>query len=395
MKLNENYKALQESYLFAQIAHKVSAFQAQHPEKEILRLGIGDVTQPIVPAVIQAMHNAVTDMGTAETFHGYGPEQGYLFLREAIADYYKSKQVHIAPADIFVSDGAKSDLGNLSELFAQDCTVLISNPVYPVYVDTNLMAGRKIIFAKGTPENQFLPMPEQNVSCDVIYLCSPNNPTGAVYTKQQLAQWVAYARAQNAVILFDAAYEAFVRSDTLPTSIYQIEHADTCAIEICSFSKLAGFTGLRCGYTVVPRSLQSGTQSLHDMWLRRQTTKTNGVSYITQCGAAAIFTDEGLRQIRTVIDGYLQNAHCMADTFSALGIWHTGGDSSPYLWIKCPENFTSWQYFDFLLEHAGIVGTPGTGFGTAGEGYFRFSAFAAPHTVRTAMQRLKKITENS
>ncbi len=390
MKINENYLALKESYLFSDIAKKVAAFTAAHPDASIIRLGIGDVTLPLVPAVVEALEGASHEMGVKETFHGYGPEQGYGFLKDAIRDYYAAKGVSLESDEIFISDGAKSDLGNILDIFSNDNTVLVPDPVYPVYVDTNIMAGRKIVYANANEENDFLPMPDSSVHADIIYICSPNNPTGAVYTKEQLEKWVAYALEQNAVILFDSAYESFVRDDSLPTSIYAVEGAKKCAIEFCSFSKTAGFTGTRCGYTVVPNELEFGGVKLNKLWLRRQTTKFNGVPYIIQKGAAAVFTPEGQKQIRANIDYYMENARLVSETLNKMGIWHTGGKNSPYIWLKCPNGMKSWEYFDYLLEKAHVVGTPGAGFGVNGEGFFRLTAFNSRENVLEAVERIKK-----
>ena len=390
MKINENYLALKESYLFSDIAKKVAAFTAAHPEASIIRLGIGDVTLPLVPAVVEALESASREMGVKETFRGYGPEQGYGFLKDAIKDYYAAKGVSLESDEIFVSDGAKSDLGNILDIFSTDNTVLVPDPVYPVYVDTNIMAGRKIVYVSANEQNDFLPMPDTSVHADIIYICSPNNPTGAVYTKEQLEQWVAYALEQKAVILFDSAYESFVRDDSLPTSIYAVEGAKKCAIEFCSFSKTAGFTGTRCGYTVVPNELESGGVKLNKLWLRRQTTKFNGVPYIIQKGAAAVFTPEGQKQIRANIDYYMENARLVSETLQGMGIWHTGGKNSPYIWLKCPNGMKSWEYFDYLLENAHVVGTPGAGFGVNGEGFFRLTAFNSRENVLEAVKRIQK-----
>ncbi len=390
MKINENYLALKESYLFSDIAKKVAAFTAAHPEASIIRLGIGDVTLPLVPAVVEALESASREMGVKETFRGYGPEQGYGFLKDAIKDYYAAKGVSLESDEIFISDGAKSDLGNILDIFSTDNTVLVPDPVYPVYVDTNIMAGRKIVYVSANEQNDFLPMPDTSVHADIIYICSPNNPTGAVYTKEQLEKWVAYALEQNAVILFDSAYESFVRDDSLPTSIYAVEGAKKCAIEFCSFSKTAGFTGTRCGYTVVPNELEGGGVKLNKLWLRRQTTKFNGVPYIIQKGAAAVFTTEGQKQIRANIDYYMENARLVSETLNKMGIWHTGGKNSPYIWLKCPNGMKSWEYFDYLLENAHVVGTPGAGFGVNGEGFFRLTAFNSRENVLEAVKRIQK-----
>ena len=388
MKINEHYQNLAESYLFSTIAEKVEAYTKAHPDQEIIRMGIGDVTQPLCPAVIQAMQQAVAEMGVQKTFHGYGPEQGYAFLKRAIQGYYQEKGVDLALDEIFISDGAKSDLGNILDLFSADNTVCVPDPVYPVYVDTNVMAGRRIVYADANESNGFAPLPQAGLEADIVYLCSPNNPTGAVYTKEQLKAWVEYALEREAVLLFDAAYEAFIEDVTLPRSIYEIEGAERCAIEFCSFSKTAGFTGTRCGYTVVPMALERQGAKLNRMWLRRQTTKFNGVPYIVQKGAAAVFTEEGQRQARRTIDYYKENARVMAGALQALGVWFVGGKNSPYLWMKCPNGMDSWSFFDALLAEAQVVGTPGVGFGHNGEGYFRLTAFGDQAKTKEAMQRM-------
>ena len=388
MKINEHYHDLAESYLFSTIADKVEAYTKAHPDQEIIRMGIGDVTQPLCPAVIQAMQQAVAEMGVQKTFHGYGPEQGYAFLKRAIQGYYQEKGVDLALDEIFISDGAKSDLGNILDLFSADNTVCVPDPVYPVYVDTNVMAGRRIVYADANESNGFAPLPQAGLEADIVYLCSPNNPTGAVYTKEQLKAWVEYALEREAVLLFDAAYEAFIEDVTLPRSIYEIEGAERCAIEFCSFSKTAGFTGTRCGYTVVPMALERQGAKLNRMWLRRQTTKFNGVPYIVQKGAAAVFTEEGQRQARRTIDYYKENARVMAGALQALGVWFVGGKNSPYLWMKCPNGMDSWSFFDALLAEAQVVGTPGVGFGHNGEGYFRLTAFGDQAKTKEAMQRM-------
>lgn len=391
MKINGNYTTLKESYLFSTIAKKVNEYKAENPDKEIIRMGIGDVTLPLAAPVIKAMQDATREMAEKSTFRGYGEEQGYAFLRKAIADYYQKKNVTLGMDEIFVSDGAKSDLGNILDLFDEDNTVLIPDPVYPVYIDTNVMAGRSIVFLDGNESNGFLPLPNEHIRGDIIYLCSPNNPTGAVYNKEQLKAWVDYAIASDAVILFDAAYEAFVSDDSLPTSIYQIEGAELCAIEFCSLSKTAGFTGTRCGYTVVPKTLTREGVSLNGMWLRRQTTKFNGVAYIIQRGAEAVFTDEGLKQTREAIAYYKNNASIIANALDDLGIWYCGGKNSPYIWLKCPNGISSWDFFDHLLTTVGVVGTPGAGFGKNGEGFFRLSAFGDRENTVKAMELLKSI----
>lgn len=391
MNLNKNYANVNDSYLFSTIAKKVAAYSADHPEKKVLRLGIGDVTLPLAPAVIEALHSAVDEMAKKETFRGYGPEQGYDFLRDSIAAYYKERGVELDGDEIFVSDGAKSDLGNILDLFSQDNVVLVPDPVYPVYVDTNVMAGRKIIYSDATEANGFLPMPDYSVDADIIYICSPNNPTGAAYTKAQLKEWVDYANKKGAVILYDAAYECFIKDDELAKSIYQVEGAKTCAIEFCSFSKMAGFTGTRCGYTVVPKAITRGGLSANKMWLRRQTTKFNGVPYIVQRAAAAVFTPEGRKQIAENLAYYEENAKLIANTLKELDVWFTGGEHSPYIWLKCPGGMGSWEFFDYLLENAQVVGTPGAGFGVNGEGFFRLTAFGSKEVTKEAMERIKNL----
>ncbi len=390
MQLNENYENLSESYLFATVAKKASEYASAHPEQKVIKLSIGDVTLPLAPAVIAAMHKAVDEMGVKETFRGYPPYEGYDFLRESISEYYARRGVKVPASDIFVSDGAKSDCGNLPELFGPDNTVLVPDPVYPVYVDTNLMAGRKIVYAAATKENGFLPMPDEKVQADLIYICSPNNPTGAAYTKEQLQKWVDYALAKDAVILYDAAYECFVQ-DGAARSIYEAAGAEKCAIEMCSFSKTAGFTGTRCGYTVVPSALVRKGVSLKEMWFRRQSTKFNGVSYIFQRGAAAVFTEEGLAQIGENLGYYRENARIIADCMDRCGIFYTGGKNSPYIWLKCPDGMKSWEFFDYLLREAQVVGTPGSGFGRNGEGYFRLTAFGDRENTREACERLYRL----
>ena len=403
MRLNENFLNVKESYLFSEIAKKVNDYSAQNPDKKIIRLGIGDVTLPLVPAVIEALHKAVDEMGAQETFRGYGPEQGYDFLREKIVDYYKKNTIRLELDEVFVSDGAKSDVGNITDLFDKDNVVLIPDPVYPVYVDTNIMNGRKIEFLNANADNGFCPLPEGNTKADIIYLCSPNNPTGACYTKEQLKTWVDYALENDAVILYDAAYEIFVQDENLPRSIYEIDGAKRCAIEFCSLSKTAGFTGTRCGYTIVPKDLKvkvnklkllkidSDVVEINKLWVRRQTTKFNGVPYIVQRGAEAVFTEEGQKQIMENINYYRANAKVIADTMDEIGIKYFGGVNSPYIWLKCPNGMKSWVFFDYLLENINVVGTPGAGFGENGEGYFRLTAFGDKDNTVEAMNRLKKL----
>ena len=389
MQLNPHYAELNESYLFSTIAHKVAEYQKAHPEADVIRLGIGDVTLPLAAPVIEALHKAVDEMAHKETFRGYGPEQGYDFLREAIRKYYAGRGVELELGEIFVSDGAKSDLGNLLDLFDVNNTVLVPDPVYPVYVDDNVMAGRTIRYMAANAENHFLPMPDETTQADIVYLCSPNNPTGAAYTTAQLAQWVKWAKEHHAVILYDAAYECFVSEEGCARSIYEVEGAKEVAVEVCSFSKIAGFTGTRCGYTVVPFAIQSNGQSLNKMWLRRQTTKFNGVPYIVQRGAEAVFTEEGMKEIQHNLDYYRQNAAVIASALDEAGVWYCGGKNSPYLWMRCPGNMGSWEFFDWLLDTAHIVGTPGEGFGPCGQGYFRLTAFGDADRTKEAAQRLK------
>lgn len=390
MKINSNFLNLEDSYLFSLIAKKVNEYKQNNPDKEIIRLGIGDVTLPLVPAVTDAMKKATAEMEKTDTFKGYGEEQGYGFLRRAVCGYYEKKGVSLDENEVFISDGAKSDLGNILDIFDTDNTVLIPDPVYPVYVDTNIMAGRKITFLIGNEGNDFLPLPDEKTEGDIVYICSPNNPTGAVYTKEQLKLWVDWAIEKDAVILFDSAYEAFIRDENLPTSIYQVPGAKKCAIEFCSLSKTAGFTGTRCGYTVVPNELVRENTSLNKLWLRRQSTKFNGVPYIVQRGAEAVFTEPGLSQIRESISYYLNNAKIITETMKELGIWFTGGTNSPYIWLKCPEKMSSWKFFDLLLNKYNIVGTPGVGFGKQGEGFFRLTAFGNTDNVKKAMGRMRQ-----
>lgn len=391
MKINSEYLKLKDGYLFATVAKKTKEYKEAHPEKKVIRLSIGDVTLPLAPAVIDAMHKAVDDMSRAETFKGYGPDFGYAFLVDSLKDSYARKGVSLDFDEIFVSDGAKSDCGNILDIFSKDNVVLVPDPVYPVYVDTNVMAGRKIIYADANGENDFLPMPDESVDADIIYLCSPNNPTGAAYSKQQLKVWVDYALKKDAVLLYDAAYEFFITDESLARSIYQVEGAKKCAIEICSFSKTAGFTGIRCGYTIVPKELVREGVSLNKLWGRRQATKFNGVSYVTQMGAAAVFTEEGEKQIRANLAVYQKNALIIANCLDELGIRYTGGKNSPYIWMQCPNGMKSWEFFDYLLENANVVGTPGSGFGKNGEGYFRLTAFGSEADTVEACRRIKQL----
>lgn len=395
-KLNENFLNLKESYLFSEIAHRVAAYTETHPGQKIIRLGIGDVTLPIGKNMIAAMHEGVDAMACASTFKGYGPEQGYDFVRNAVVDYYQRNGVSIDPSEVFVSDGAKSDTGNITDLFAQDNVILIPDPVYPVYVDTNIMNGRTVAYMDANAENNFLPMPDKNVHADIIYICSPNNPTGAAYNHEQLKEWVDYALANEAILLYDSAYECFITDETLPRSIFAIEGAKKCAVEFCSLSKTAGFTGTRCGYTIVPKDLKfsasNGTEmSLNAMWNRRQTTKFNGVSYIVQKGAAAVFSEEGMAQCRENIKYYQENARIIASVMDKKGIRYFGGVNSPYIWFECPQNMESWDFFDYLLNKIQVVGTPGAGFGNNGRHYFRLTAFGSRENTIEAMERFDKL----
>lgn len=391
MKLNKNFSNLVENYLFADIATKVNDFLEQNPNADIIRLGIGDVTRPLCTEVVTAMKNASDEMGHEETFRGYGPYGGYDFLKMAISNNYLKFGVKINEDEIFVSDGAKCDVSNILDLFDKSNKVLIPDPVYPVYVDTNIMDGREILYINANETNNFLPLPDFKIKADIIYLCSPNNPTGAVYNKDQLKIWVNYALQNDAIILFDAAYESFITSDDLPHSIFEIEGAKKCAIEFCSFSKTAGFTGIRCGYAVVPKELVREDISLNKMWGRRQCTKFNGVSYVVQRGAEAVFSVKGQQEIKQSINYYKQNAQILMSAMNDLKFWFTGGKNSPYVWFKCPDNMISWNFFDFLLKYTKIVGTPGSGFGKNGEFFFRLTAFCEQKRLIEATQRLKDV----
>ena len=385
---NMHYADLKDSYLFYNIAQKTKAYLAENPDKKLLRLGIGDVSLPLCEAVINELHNAVDDQAAKESFHGYMPECGAPFLREAIADYYKNRGVVLSSDEVFVSSGASDELGDILDLFDKESSCLVIEPAYPAYVDANIMAGRNIIHLSSGKENGFLPSPNKDIKADILYICSPNNPTGAVFSKEQLKAWVDFANENGSVILFDAAYEAFIEDDTLPHSIFELEGAKTCAIEICSLSKTAGFTGTRLGYTVISKALERNGMNLNDMWVRNRTTKTNGVSYIIQKGGAAVFTAEGRRQINENIKLYKENAKILMQALDKLGIWYCGGKNAPYIWLKCPNNMGSWEFFDYLLNEIQVVGTPGEGFGKCGEGYFRFSTFGSPEDTKEAAKRL-------
>ncbi len=402
-KINEHFLKLPGSYLFSEIARRVAAYEEEHPGQRLIRLGIGDVTRPLAPAVVAAMHRAVDEMGTVEGFHGYGPEQGYQFLRKAIAEHdYRTRGVAMAPSEIFVSDGAKSDCGNIGDLFSEDNVVAVCDPVYPVYVDTNAMAGRageysgalgkwtNLVYMPCRAENGFIPtVPESRV--DLIYLCFPNNPTGAVATREQLQTWVEYANRRGAVILYDSAYEAFITDPAIPHSIFEIEGARTCAIEFRSFSKTAGFTGTRCAYTVIPHELKRGGGSLNAMWNRRQTTKFNGVPYVVQRGAEAVYSPEGRAQVRETIGFYQTNARVIRSGLTEAGLTVSGGENSPYVWAGTPDGMSSWDWFDLLLRRANVVTTPGAGFGPSGEGYIRLTAFGGAEDTAEAVERIRAV----
>lgn len=388
---NRHYAELKDSYLFYHIAQKTKAYLSEHPGAKLYRLGIGDVTLPLCNAVIKALHQAVDDQASQERFHGYMPECGADFLREAIAGYYAQRNVQLSADEIFVSSGASDELGDILDLFDRSNAAMIIEPAYPAYVDANIMAGRKIVHIPSDCSNGFLPEPDPSSEADLLYICSPNNPTGAVFDRAQLQKWVDYANAHGSIILFDAAYEAFIEQPGLPHSIFEIEGAKTCAIEICSLSKTAGFTGTRLGYTVIPKKLARGGMNMNDMWVRNRTTKTNGVSYIIQKGGAAVFTPEGQREIHQNIQLYKQNAKMLMQTLDALNVWYCGGKNAPYIWMKCPDGLGSWDFFDLLLNRIQVIGTPGEGFGACGEGYFRFSTFGSPEDTQEAAKRLYEL----
>lgn len=388
MKPNMHYTELKDTYLFNTIYRKTDEYLAAHPGERVLKLGVGDVSYPLCKKVIEALHEAVDDQSSIETFHGYMPEHGAMFLREAIAKYYSGWDVDMTTDEVFVSSGACDDLGDLLEMFDRDNTVLVIEPAYPEYVDTNLLYGRKVIHLPAGEGDGFLPLPDDSIDADIIYICSPNNPTGSAYTREKLKKWVDYANKKDAVILYDAAYEIFIEEDDVPHSIYEIEGADTCAVEVCSFSKTAGFTGTRVGYTIVPSKLERMGVNLNALWSRNRETRTNGISYILQKGASAVFTPEGQEQIHESISVYKKNAKVIMDAIDNCGFWYVGGKNSPYVWIKCPNNMGSWEFFDYLLNKLQIVGTPGVGFGSCGEGFLRLSAFGDPDDTQEAAKRI-------
>lgn len=385
---NKYYSELKDSYLFYNIAQKTKVYVEQHPGTKLLRMGIGDVSLPLCDAVIRALHEAVDDQASKNSFHGYMPECGAPFLREKIAEHYEKRGVSLAADEVFVSSGASDELGDILDLFERSSSALVIEPAYPAYVDANVMAGREIVHLSSSEENSFLPEPSEDIKADLLYICSPNNPTGAVFSREQLQVWVDFANENGSLILFDAAYEAFIEDETLPHSIFELDGAKTCAIEICSLSKTAGFTGTRLGYTVIPKALKRNGMNLNEMWVRNRTTKTNGVSYIIQKGGAAVFTEEGQRQIHENIQMYKKNAKILMKALDQIGIWYCGGKNAPYIWMRCPKGMKSWEFFDYLLHKIQVVGTPGEGFGAAGEGYFRFSTFGSPEDTKEAAERI-------
>ena len=391
LKPNLHYSELKDSYLFYNISQKVKAYLDANPDKKVLRLGIGDVSLPLCGEVIKALHGAVDDQSKKETFHGYMPECGAPFYREAVASYYKKRGVCLSSDEVFVSSGASDELGDILDLFDKSNSALVIEPAYPAYVDANVMAGRKIIHLPSGEENGFLPEPDENTDADILYICSPNNPTGAVFGREKLQKWVDFANKTGALILFDAAYEAFIEDENIPHSIFELKGADTCAIEICSLSKTAGFTGTRLGYTVIPKKLERNGMNLNAMWVRNRTTKTNGVSYVIQKGGTAVFSDEGQRQIKENIKKYKQNAEILMKALDELGIWYCGGKNAPYIWMKCPKGMGSWEFFDYMLHEIQVVGTPGEGFGKCGEGYFRLSSFGSLYDTEEAAKRMVKL----
>lgn len=389
IKLNPNLKNLKKNYLFVDIQKKTDKFISENPDAEIIKMGIGDVTLPLCETVVQAMKKAAEEMGNKETFRGYGPYEGYEFLKEAISEKYKSFGAEIEPGEVYVSDGSKNDVANVLDIFAKGSEVLITDPVYPVYLDSNVMAGNSVKYAEATKDNDFLPMPSEK--SDIIYLCSPNNPTGAVYTKEQLKKWVDFATENGSLIIFDAAYEAFIEDENLPHSIFEIEGAEKCAVELSSFSKAAGFTGVRCAYMIIPNELEISGEKLGDVWLRRQSIKFNGVSYVTQAAAFASLSEKGKEETAKAVKYYKENAKIIAKVMTELGLYNIGSENSPYIWVKAPNGMTSWEFFDYLLKEANIVCTPGSGFGPSGEGFVRISSFNSRENTLIAAERLKKL----
>ena len=388
---NMHYADLKDSYLFAGISQKLSEYLEAHPGTHLYRMGIGDVSLPLCAEVIKALHEAVNDQASKENFHGYMPECGAPFLREKIALFYAGRGVRLSSDEVFISSGASDELGDILDLFDKSSSALVIEPAYPAYVDASVIAGRRIVRLASGKENGFLPAPDDGIEADILYICSPNNPTGAVFNREQLQAWVDYANRHGSVILFDAAYEAFIEEEGIPHSIFELEGARTCAIEICSLSKTAGFTGTRLGYTVIPKELERCGMNFNSMWVRNRTTKTNGVSYIIQKGGAAVFTPQGQRQIRENIQVYKKNAKILMEALDSIGIWYTGGKNAPYIWLKCPDGMGSWEFFDLLLNSIQVVGTPGEGFGVCGEGYFRFSTFGSPEDTKEAARRLLRL----
>ena len=391
---NLNYSNLKNSYLFYNISQKIAKYMSEHPDARLYRMGIGDVSLPLCKTVIEALNQGVSDQAQKESFHGYMPECGADFLREAVRNHYEKRGVLLQTDEVFVSSGASDELGDILDLFDKKNNALVIEPAYPAYVDANVIAGREIIHLPSGIENGFLPHPPKDTVADIIYICSPNNPTGAVYTKEALSEWVEYADKNGSVILFDAAYEAFIEDENIPHSIFEIEGSRSCAIEICSLSKTAGFTGTRLGYTVIPKTLERCGLNLNSMWVRNRTTKTNGVSYIIQRGGAAIFTPKGQQEIKENINIYKNNARILMEALDEVGIWYCGGKNAPYIWMKCPCNMSGWEFFDYLMEEIQVIGTPGEGFGASGEGFFRFSTFGSEEDTKEAARRLIKLLKN-
>ena len=388
MKINSNFTKLQKTYIFAEVAERVKAYKQTNPNAEIVTLGIGDVSLPLVPVGVEAMNKAATELGQKETFRGYGDEQGYLFLREALCNYVAKKGFQFSPDEIFINEGIQSEIGSILDLFGAGNKMIAPNPAYPLYAESNVIAGNDLAFVHGTETNSFLPMPNHEESADVIYLCSPSNPAGSVYNREQLKEWVDYAIKNDAIIIFDGAYESFIRDKNLPRGIYEIDGAKECVIGVGTFSKSAAFTGIRCGCTIIPKELERNGININRLYLRRQNSKYNGVSYVVQRAAEAVLTEEGLKQNRESVNYYLENANIILEEMKNLGFWMTGGQNSPFIWLKCPEGKTSWEFFDYLLENANVVGTPGIGFGDSGEGYFRFSALGSRENIIKAMERI-------